>query len=228
MESTHRSRPHQFLRFYVRPSDARLIICTLRTAINTSRSIHSQRIALRLVCASPFQIISVATKLTRCSLARPRRRPFRASTVSREDFCGETRTASKDLIVSRLSGICLKDITLIPESTKKLHLIDRSIVVIRNAPATPPNIPNRKKMKFRSIACSILVYQTMSSPSCSAFHGSLQQQQQQQLLRQQRQRLSLNLTPQDLTDYMAKANEAKVQAMKQIEDKKNAEIKVPA
>ena len=81
-------------------------------------------------------------------------------------------------------------------------------------------------MKFSTAIFSVLAM-TVSSPSCYAFHGSLQQQQQ---LRHPRHRQSLCssllLTPQDLTDYMAKANEAKVLAMKQIEDKKNAEIQV--
>eukprot|EP00529_Nitzschia_sp_RCC80_P022921 CAMPEP_0113488546 /NCGR_PEP_ID=MMETSP0014_2-20120614/26072_1 /TAXON_ID=2857 /ORGANISM="Nitzschia sp." /LENGTH=474 /DNA_ID=CAMNT_0000382261 /DNA_START=216 /DNA_END=1637 /DNA_ORIENTATION=- /assembly_acc=CAM_ASM_000159 len=62
----------------------------------------------------------------------------------------------------------------------------------------------------------------VSSPSCYAFHGSLQKQQQPR--HHQSLSSSLLLTPQDLTDYMAKANEAKLLAMKQIEDKKNAEI----
>eukprot|EP00529_Nitzschia_sp_RCC80_P022250 CAMPEP_0113456120 /NCGR_PEP_ID=MMETSP0014_2-20120614/8723_1 /TAXON_ID=2857 /ORGANISM="Nitzschia sp." /LENGTH=478 /DNA_ID=CAMNT_0000347563 /DNA_START=1132 /DNA_END=2568 /DNA_ORIENTATION=- /assembly_acc=CAM_ASM_000159 len=69
---------------------------------------------------------------------------------------------------------------------------------------------------------------TVSSTSCYAFHGSLQQPQQARHRHRHRHRQSLpsslSLTPQDLTDYMAKANEAKVLAMKQIEDKKNAEI----
>ena len=37
---------------------------------------------------------------------------------------------------------------------------------------------------------------------------------------------SLFLSPEDLTNYMAKAHEDKIRALKEIEDKKNAEIKV--
>lgn len=36
----------------------------------------------------------------------------------------------------------------------------------------------------------------------------------------------LFLSPEDLTNYMAKAHEDKIRALKEIEDKKNAEIKV--
>ena len=36
----------------------------------------------------------------------------------------------------------------------------------------------------------------------------------------------LRLTPEDLTDYMAKAHTEKLRAVKEVETKKNAEIKV--
>ncbi|MGK3751136.1 MAG: hypothetical protein ACI8RD_003436 [Bacillariaceae sp.] len=37
---------------------------------------------------------------------------------------------------------------------------------------------------------------------------------------------SLFLSPEDLTDYMAKAHEEKIRAVKEVEDKKNAQINV--
>ena len=37
---------------------------------------------------------------------------------------------------------------------------------------------------------------------------------------------ALFVTPEDLTNAMAKAHEEKIRAMKDVEDKKNAEIKV--
>jgi hypothetical protein len=85
-------------------------------------------------------------------------------------------------------------------------------------------------MKFPSSTLSIVVILSTAMSCCYAFHGSLQQQRSMQSMRPTQQHdlssAALFLTPQDLTDYMAKANEAKVQAMKQIEDKKNAEIQV--
>lgn len=39
-------------------------------------------------------------------------------------------------------------------------------------------------------------------------------------------KFALHVTPQDLTDTLAKAHEEKIRAMKDIEDKKNAEIQV--